>query len=358
MITQGLDISKRFGKEEEFLSITCLYVRPTFTYQGTKVSAISLLGRPGSGCDVSVLDGLAADRTGDTALTIRQQFKHLAASWLNYVVPTTSWRSGKWPNCAVVLLMALLSSLKQIFGIESCSLSKDFMPEFFKLVLETLSLPINLPNTNYHHGLQVRPILRFSYFKYYCHFYPINIVASWIFGLPLGGLRPWDLGVENSSRPTTRDCGFGGGHLHHQQGSQQPIGSSFNFPSMENPNSQPSPGEWPSQTFRDGSSVGGMLQQDFKSQGLHVAYNVVDLSTQGSEGGYGVDYATPATQAGFPGSFLDKNSQGGFSRFGTGNDFMSQDYMGHGSQGLFTQVRFKDPSQDDSGCVASYDLDA
>ncbi|KAI3700502.1 hypothetical protein L2E82_45132 [Cichorium intybus] len=240
--------------------------------------------------------------------------------------------------------MALLSSLKPFFGIESCSLSKDFMPEFFKLVLETLSLPINLPNTNYHHGLQhLQPILVLQ---------TITVSAFRLIAAE-GGLMPWDLGVENSSRPTTRDCGFGGGHLHHQQGSQQPIGSSFNFPSMENPNSQPSPS--PGGPL---SQPGYVSNQDFKSQGLHVAYNVADLSTQGSQGGYGVDYATPATQAGFPGSFLDKNSQGGFSRFGTGNDFMSQDYMGHGSQGLFTQVRFKDPSQDDSGCVASYDLDA
>ncbi|KAL8229201.1 hypothetical protein R6Q57_014101 [Mikania cordata] len=52
--------------------------------------------------------------------------------------------------------MALLSSLKQISGIESCSLSKEFIPEFFKLVLGTLSLPINLPITNYHRGLQAR----------------------------------------------------------------------------------------------------------------------------------------------------------------------------------------------------------
>ncbi|KVI02616.1 cytochrome P450 [Cynara cardunculus var. scolymus] len=52
--------------------------------------------------------------------------------------------------------MALLSSLKQISGIESCSLSKEFMPEFCKLVLGTLSLPINLPNTSYHRGLQAR----------------------------------------------------------------------------------------------------------------------------------------------------------------------------------------------------------
>lgn len=51
--------------------------------------------------------------------------------------------------------MAFLSSLKQIAGIESGSLSKEFMPEFFKLVLGTISLPINLPNTNYRSGLQV-----------------------------------------------------------------------------------------------------------------------------------------------------------------------------------------------------------
>nr|GEX86315.1 regulator of nonsense transcripts 1 homolog [Tanacetum cinerariifolium] len=77
-------------------------------------------------------------------------------------------------------------------------------------------------------------------------------------------------------------------------------------------------------------------------QGSHVQYNVADLSTQASQGGYAVDYAT------HPGSFLNHNSQAGFSRFGAGNDFMSQDYMGHGSQGLFTQVGFKDPSQDES----------
>lgn len=52
--------------------------------------------------------------------------------------------------------MAFLSSLKQIAGLESSSMSPLFMPEFFKLVLGTLSLPINLPGTNYHRGLQAR----------------------------------------------------------------------------------------------------------------------------------------------------------------------------------------------------------
>ncbi|KAM3760899.1 hypothetical protein ACB098_01G227900 [Castanea mollissima] len=52
--------------------------------------------------------------------------------------------------------MALLSSLKQIAGIESCSISQPFMAEFFKLVLGTLSLPIDLPGTNYRRGFQAR----------------------------------------------------------------------------------------------------------------------------------------------------------------------------------------------------------
>ncbi|KAI8522340.1 hypothetical protein RHMOL_RhmolUnG0003900 [Rhododendron molle] len=52
--------------------------------------------------------------------------------------------------------MALLSSLNQIAGVDSISMSKEFMPEFFKLVLGTLSLPINLPGTDYHQGFQAR----------------------------------------------------------------------------------------------------------------------------------------------------------------------------------------------------------
>lgn len=99
-----------------------------------------------------------------------------------------------------------------------------------------------------------------------------------------------------------------------------------------------------------------------------------------SQSGYAVDYATQGAQGGFPGNFLNQNSQAGYSRFGSGNDFMSQvaevaineafflnlgcfvllvlifplffgnsqDYMAHGSQGLFTQVGFSDPLQDDA----------
>jgi len=56
--------------------------------------------------------------------------------------------------------MALLSALKQIAGTDSCSISQAFMPEFFRLVLGTLSLPIDLPGTNYRQGVQVIDFLR------------------------------------------------------------------------------------------------------------------------------------------------------------------------------------------------------
>lgn len=46
---------------------------------------------------------------------------------------------------------------------------------------------------------------------------------------------------------------------------------------------------------------------------------------QASQNGYAIDYVnTQGAQAGFPGSFLNQNSQAGYSRFGTGNEFMSQ----------------------------------
>uniref|UniRef100_A0A1D1YQQ3 Cytochrome P450 85A n=1 Tax=Anthurium amnicola TaxID=1678845 RepID=A0A1D1YQQ3_9ARAE len=52
--------------------------------------------------------------------------------------------------------MAFLSSLKLIAGIETGQISKTFKEEFYKLVLGTLSLPIDLPGTNYRQGLQAR----------------------------------------------------------------------------------------------------------------------------------------------------------------------------------------------------------
>ncbi|KAG1362088.1 regulator of nonsense transcripts 1 [Cocos nucifera] len=187
---------------------------------------------------------------------------------------------------------------------------------------------------------------------------PIGAVPQ----VPQPGNRGFGAGRGNAGGPI-------GGHLAHQQTSQQAlggIGSAFNFPALDNPNSQPSAGgplsqtglmtqvpvQGLSQTFREGFSIGGMSQDflgdDFKSQGSHVAYNVADFSTQASQSGYGVDYVAQG-QAGFPGSYLNQNSQPGYPpHLGTGNDFMTQDYMPHGSQGLFTQAGFNDPSQDES----------
>ncbi|CAM8885045.1 unnamed protein product [Rhodiola kirilowii] len=52
--------------------------------------------------------------------------------------------------------MALMSSLKQVAGLESGSLCEQFKHEFFKLVLGTLSLPIHLPGTSYTNGFKAR----------------------------------------------------------------------------------------------------------------------------------------------------------------------------------------------------------
>ncbi|KAE8685925.1 Cytochrome P450 85A1 [Hibiscus syriacus] len=68
---------------------------------------------------------------------------------------------GNWDNKVINIQdktkeMAFLSSLKQIASVESSIVAQEFMPEFFKLVLGTLSLPINLPGTNYRRGFQAR----------------------------------------------------------------------------------------------------------------------------------------------------------------------------------------------------------
>ncbi|XP_043706109.1 cytochrome P450 85A-like isoform X1 [Telopea speciosissima] len=52
--------------------------------------------------------------------------------------------------------MALLSSLMQIASVDADLIREAFKPEFQKLVLGTISLPISIPGTNYHSGLQAR----------------------------------------------------------------------------------------------------------------------------------------------------------------------------------------------------------
>ncbi|KAL5197748.1 hypothetical protein ABZP36_001260 [Zizania latifolia] len=187
---------------------------------------------------------------------------------------------------------------------------------------------------------------------------------------PIGAVPPAPQPGNRTFGPRGNTGGPIGGHLAHQQNSQQAMGgmgSTFNFPGLENPTSQPSGGgpmsetglmtqmhvQGLSQTFRDGFSMGGMSQDffgdDFKSQGSHVAYNIADFSTQASQGGYGVDYTQgPPPQSGYPGNYLNQNAHPGYSHMGTANDIVSQDHMAHGSHGMFTQAGYNDPSQDES----------
>ncbi|GLT61972.1 hypothetical protein SLA2020_346420 [Shorea laevis] len=100
--------------------------------------------------------------------------KHMRAALLALVCPTMikdrllpkiddfmRTHLSSWDNKVIDIHqktkeMALLSSLKQIAGIESTSIAQQLIPEFFKLVIGTLSLPINLPGTNYRRGLRAR----------------------------------------------------------------------------------------------------------------------------------------------------------------------------------------------------------
>ncbi|BAF12537.1 cytochrome P450 85A1 [Oryza sativa Japonica Group] len=52
--------------------------------------------------------------------------------------------------------MALLSALRQIAGVSAGPLSDALKAELYTLVLGTISLPINLPGTNYYQGFKAR----------------------------------------------------------------------------------------------------------------------------------------------------------------------------------------------------------
>lgn len=51
--------------------------------------------------------------------------------------------------------MAFLIAFKLIAEAESDSIYNRFKAEFDKLLIGSLSLPINLPGTSYYHGLKV-----------------------------------------------------------------------------------------------------------------------------------------------------------------------------------------------------------
>ncbi|KAL2546617.1 Cytochrome [Forsythia ovata] len=68
---------------------------------------------------------------------------------------------NNWDNTTVdiqekTMNMTLLIALKQIAEVESSSIYEDFKVEFGKLLVGSLSLPINIPGTKYYHGLKGR----------------------------------------------------------------------------------------------------------------------------------------------------------------------------------------------------------
>ncbi|CAL5062663.1 unnamed protein product [Urochloa decumbens] len=182
------------------------------------------------------------------------------------------------------------------------------------------------------------------------HSQPYAIPTRGLHG-PIGAVPPVPQpGSRNFGAPRSNTGGPIGGHLAHQQNSQQGmggIGSNFNYSGLENPNSQPSGGAQMSQT---GLMTQDFFGDDFKSQGSHVPYNIADFSTQASQGGYGVEF-TQAPQSGYSGNYMNQNAHPGYSHIGATNDIVSQDHMAHGSHGMFTQAGYNDPSQDESSQV-------
>ena len=101
--------------------------------------------------------------------------------------------------------MALFIAFKQIMEIESNSIYEAFKAEFDKLMVGSLSLPINIPGTNYYRGFMVH------YWRRYLILLPIlvhdcrtvNLAnwapaktrawANWKIPKPRPSPRPWDV---------------------------------------------------------------------------------------------------------------------------------------------------------------------
>ncbi|KAG0473070.1 hypothetical protein HPP92_014927 [Vanilla planifolia] len=75
-------------------------------------------------------------------------------------------------------------------------------------------------------------------------------------------------------------------------------------------------------------------------------YGHLSIAIKASHGGSAVAYVAQGPQGGFP-SYMNQNTQPGYTHIGTGGDFISQDYMPHATQGLFSQTGFADPSKDE-----------
>ncbi|KAG2645482.1 hypothetical protein PVAP13_2KG426600 [Panicum virgatum] len=207
--------------------------------------------------------------------------------------------------------------------------------------------PNGVPKPGVHPAGYAVPRMPFPPFPGAPHSQPYAIPTRGMHG-PIGAVPPVPQpGSRNFGAPRSNTGGPIGGHLAHQQNSQQAmggIGSNFNYTGLENPSSQPSGGAQMSQT---GLMTQDFFGDDFKSQGSHVPYNIADFSTQASQGGYGVEF-TQAPQSGYSGNYMNQNAHPGYSHIGTTNDIVSQDHMAHGSHGVFTQAGYSDPSQDES----------
>ncbi|KAE8685223.1 Cytochrome P450 85A1 [Hibiscus syriacus] len=123
---------------------------------GYPQSMLDILGK----CNIAAVHGGAHKQMRGALLAlisptmIRQQLLPKIDGFMRFFL-------SNWDNEVINIQdktkeMAFLSSLKQIASAESSSVAQEFMPEFFKLVLGTLSLPIDLPGTNYRRGLKAR----------------------------------------------------------------------------------------------------------------------------------------------------------------------------------------------------------
>ncbi|KAL8137439.1 hypothetical protein V2J09_003440 [Rumex salicifolius] len=52
--------------------------------------------------------------------------------------------------------MIFISALDQVAGKQAESIRDELMPEFFKIVVGTISIPIDIPGTNYHNALKAK----------------------------------------------------------------------------------------------------------------------------------------------------------------------------------------------------------
>jgi regulator of nonsense transcripts 1 len=97
----------------------------------------------------------------------------------------------------------------------------------------------------------------------------------------------------------------------------------------------------------------------FCTVGLLVPKNcnpslVMILLLQVLQGGYGMEYVTQGSQGVYTGDFITQNSQTSFAHPSAGTDFVSQDFLAHGSQGLFTQVSYPNRNQDAPSTQSHY----